>query len=174
MKFLDGKKALIFAEELYEDLELWYPYYRLIEEGASVTIAAPEIRQYSGKNGYPLKPDTTFKGISADQFDILIIPGGFAPDKLRRYKEVLEITRDFHEAKKVIAFICHAGWVPISAKILNGKNVTCVPAIKDDIENAGAIYHDKEVVVDENIITSRRPPDLPAFCRAITEHFSAG
>lgn len=172
MKRLEGKSVLIFAEEVYEDLELWYPYYRLIEEGASATIAAPEIKQYTGKNGYPLKPDTTIDNVSADQFDILVIPGGFAPDKLRRYEKVLQITRDFDKAGKVIAFICHAGWVPISAKILEGKNVTCVNAIKDDIENAGAIYHDKEVVVDGHIITSRRPPDLPAFCRAIIAHFS--
>ncbi len=167
---LNGRNVLIFAEDIYEDLELWYPYYRMIEEGAVVTIAAPEMRQYKGKNGYPLKPDKAIDDISADQFDILIIPGGFAPDKLRRYEKVLQITRDFDKAKKVIAFICHAGWVPISAKILEGKNVTCVPAIKDDIENAGAIYHDKEVVVDGHLITSRKPPDLPAFCRAILEH----
>ncbi len=171
MKHLQDKNVLIFAEDVYEDLELWYPYYRLIEEGAMATIAAPEMKQYHGKNGYPLKPDTTVDKVSAADFDILVIPGGFAPDKLRRYEKVLQITRDFHKAEKVIAFICHAGWVPISAKILNGKNVTCVPAIKDDIENAGAIYHDKEVVVDGHIITSRRPPDLPAFCRAIIDHF---
>lgn len=173
MKQLDGKKVLIFAEDLYEDLELWYPYYRLIEEGAVATIAAPEMKQYNGKNGYPLKPDNTIDDISADRFDILVIPGGFAPDKLRRYEKVLQITRDFDKAKKVIAFICHAGWVPISAKILKGKNVTCVPAIKDDIENAGAIYHDKEVVVDGHLITSRKPPDLPAFCRAIIGFFKS-
>jgi len=169
MARLNGKKILIFAEELYEDLELWYPYYRLIEEGADVTIAAPEIKQYKGKNGYPLKPDTTFDKISSQQFDGLVIPGGFAPDKLRRYEKVLQLTREFDESGKVIAFICHAGWVPISAKILKGKNVTCVPAIKDDIENAGANYSDKEVVVDGHIITSRRPPDLPAFCKAIID-----
>lgn len=172
MKRLTGKKVLIFAEDLYEDLELWYPYYRLIEEGAEAIIAAPEIKTYRGKNGYPLTPDVTFDDISAQDFDILVIPGGFAPDKLRRYEKVLQLTRDFNDAGKVIAFICHAGWVPISAKILKGKNVTCVNAIKDDIENAGAIYHDKEVVVDGNIITSRRPPDLPAFTRAIIDFFA--
>jgi protease I len=173
MQILKGKSVLLLAEDLYEDLELWYPYYRLIEEGASATIAAPEMKQYTGKNGYPLKPDTTIDNVSADQFDILVIPGGFAPDKLRRYDEVLRITQDFNNAGKVIAFICHAGWVPISAKILRGKHVTCVNAIRDDIENAGAIYHDEEVVVDGHIITSRRPPDLPAFCRAIIQYFSA-
>jgi protease I len=168
---LEGRNILLFAEDLYEDLELWYPYYRLIEEGAKATIASPEIKQYRGKNGYPLKPDITVDQVTVDSFDILVIPGGYAPDKLRRYEKVLQLTREFHSAGKVIAFICHAGWVPISAGILKGKNVTAFRAIKDDIVNAGAIYHDKDVVVDGNLITSRTPADLPAFCRAIIDYF---
>jgi protease I len=172
MKRLDGKKFLILTEENYEDLELWYPKYRLIEEGAEVTVAAPEIRLYRGKNGYPLKPDAAIDTCNPADYDGLIIPGGFAPDKLRRYESVLSMTREFNAAGKPIAFICHAGWVPISAGILKDKNVTCVRAIKDDIQNAGAVYHDKEVVIDGNLITSRTPDDLPAFCQAIIAFFS--
>ncbi len=171
MEYVAGKKFLILAEDYYEDLELWYPKYRLIEAGGEVAIAAPQMKQYRGKNGYPLSPDVLIEACRAEDFDGLIIPGGFAPDKLRRYESVLNLTRGFHTSGKLIAFICHAGWVPISAKILKGKHVTCVSAIKDDIENAGAIYHDKEVVVDGNIVTSRKPADLPAFCRAIIAHF---
>ncbi len=167
MPNLTNKKILILVEAVYEDLELWYPKIRLIEEGAQVIVAGPEKKPYQGKNGYPCTPDATIVEVNIKDFAALVIPGGFAPDKLRRYPRVLEIVRQFHEAKKPIAFICHAGWVPISAKILRGRKVTGVSAIKDDLENAGATYLDQSVVVDENLISSRTPADLPDFCRAI-------
>lgn len=167
MGLLNGKKILLFAEEMYEDLELLYPKIRLTEEGAKTTVAAPEVKIYRGKNGYPIKADVSVNDVRAKDFDALVIPGGFAPDKLRRYPKILEITQQFNSERKTIAFICHAGWVPISAKILKGKHATSVKAIKDDMENAGAVWEDKSVVVDGNLISSRTPEDLPDFCGAI-------
>lgn len=166
-KMLKNKKVIIFAENIYEDLELWYPKLRLTEEGAKVIAAGTGEKTYKGKNGYPLEVDGNIKDYKAKEFDAVIIPGGFAPDKLRRHKEVLDFVREMHKDGKVIAAICHAGWVLASAGIAKGKKVTCVSAIKDDMANAGAEYSDKEVVVDGNIITSRKPDDLPAFCREI-------
>jgi len=167
MWLLSGKSILFFAEEMYEDLELWYPKIRLTEEGAKTVVAAPEVKVYRGKNGYPVKADISINNVRTNEYDALVIPGGYAPDKLRRYPKVLEITRQIYNENKVVAFICHAGWVPISAKIVKGKKVTSVRAIKDDMENAGAIWEDKSVVVDGNLISSRTPEDLPDFCRAI-------
>ena len=169
MANLAGKKVLFFVDEAYEELELWYPKIRLEEEGATTVVAGAEGKSYKGKNGYPCRPDISFDKIEARQFDAVVIPGGFAPDKLRRHNKVLEITRDLFAAHKPVAFICHAGWVPISAKILKGKNVTGVSAIRDDLENAGATYHDRSVVIDGNLISSRTPKDLPDFCRAIID-----
>lgn len=164
---LKNKKVIIFAENIYEDLELWYPKLRLTEEGAKVVAAGTGEKTYKGKNGYPLEVDGNIKDYKAKDFDAVIIPGGFAPDRLRRYKEVLDFVREMHKDGKVIAAICHAGWVLASAGIVKGKKVTCVSTIKDDMANAGAEYSDKEVIVDGNIITSRMPSDLPAFCREI-------
>lgn len=164
---LANKKVLVFVEAMYEDLELWYPKIRLTETGAHVIVAGPEKKTYSGKYGYPCAADATINEIEASDFQALVIPGGYAPDKLRRYPRVLEIVREFNEAKKPIAFICHAGWVPISAKILRGRKVTGVAAIKDDLENAGASYIDQPVVVDGHLISSRKVADLPDFCREI-------
>ncbi len=169
---LKSKKVIIFAENIYEDLELWYPKLRLTEEGAKVVAAGTGEKAYKGKNGYPLEVDGNIKDYKANDFDAVIIPGGFAPDRLRRYKEVLDFVREMHKDGKVIAAICHAGWVLASAGIVKGKKVTCVSAIKDDMVNAGAYYSDKEVVVDGNIITSRMPSDLPAFCREIIRALS--
>jgi protease I len=166
---LTGRKILLFCAEQYEDLELWYPKIRLEEEGADCTVAGMGAEEYRGKHGYPCRPDATVEEVSADDFDALVIPGGFAPDKLRRSPRVLELTRSIHEAGKPVAFICHAGWVPISARIVKGRKVTSVGAICDDLENAGATWLDQAVVVDGNLITSRTPADLPAFCRAIIE-----
>jgi len=164
---LNGKKVLLFAGPLYEDLELWYPKIRLEEEGAATTVAGLGEKTYQGKRGYPVTVDTNVDQVSAAGFDGLVIPGGFAPDQLRRHDTVLRITREIYQAGKALAFICHAGWVPISAKILRGKRATSVRAIKDDMENAGVIWEDAPVVVDGNLISSRTPADLPAFCKAL-------
>jgi protease I len=167
MGLLEGKNVLLFVEDLYEDLELLYPKIRLKEEGAKTVVAAPELRLYRGKNGYPLKADVTVDNVRVRDFDALVIPGGYAPDRLRRYPRILEIVEEFDSARKPIAFICHAGWVPISAKILKEKNATSVRAIKDDMENAGVAWEDTSVVVDGHLISSRTPEDLPDFCKAI-------
>lgn len=164
---LKGKRVLIFAAGLYEDLELWYPKIRLEEEGAATTVAGMGEKTYPGKRGYPVTVDTNVDQVDATHFDALIIPGGFAPDQLRRSEVVLRLTREIYRAGKPVAFICHAGWVPISAKILKGKHATSVRAIKDDMENAGVIWEDSAVVVDGNLISSRTPADLPQFCKAL-------
>jgi protease I len=165
---LTGKRVAVLAEELYEDLELWYPALRLREAGAEVKIiGSGSAPTHPSKHGYPVTVDASAADVSADDFDALVVPGGYAPDKLRRYPAVLDLVRQVFEQGKVVAMICHAAWVPISAGILKGRTVTCVPAIKDDVVNAGATYVDREVVVDGNLISSRRPADLPAFCRAI-------
>ncbi len=170
MARLTGKRVLMFVEDMYEDLELWYPRLRLMEEGAEVVVAAPDkTRTYMGKHGYPCKADAHLDGLKSDDFDILVICGGFAPDRLRRNRKVLELTREMHQAGKVVAHICHAGWIPISAGIMRGYKCTSTPAIKDDLVNAGALWMDAPVVVDRNMISSRRPDDLPLFCRAIIE-----
>lgn len=172
MSVLKGKRILFFVHELYEDLELWYPKLRLEEAGAEVVIAAPEKRVYHGKHGYPCTPDALLEEVDSQSFDGLVIPGGFAPDKLRRYDRVLEIVREFDAVGKMIAFICHAGWVPISAKILRGRKATSVGAIKDDMVNAGVEYVDQAVVHDGHLISSRHVNDLPAFGQAIIHYLS--
>lgn len=171
---LQGKRVLLFAGPLYEDLELWYPKIRLEEEGAATTVAGLGDPTYPGKRGYPVTVDTNVDQVDAAMFDGLVIPGGFAPDQLRRSERVLQLTRDIHLAGKPVAFICHAGWVPISAKILRGKRATSVRAIKDDMENAGVRWEDSPVVVDGNLISSRTPADLPQFCRALIAALERG
>lgn len=171
---LDGKRVLMFVDDVYEDLELWYPRLRLIEEGAGVVVAGPVTEKiYAGKHGYPAKADARFDAVEEKDFDALVIPGGFAPDKLRRLPRVLELTRSFQEKGKLVAHICHAGWIPISAGIMKGYRCTSTPGIKDDLVNAGAEWVDEPVVADRNMISSRRPDDLPAFCRAIIEYMSS-
>lgn len=172
-KSLTNIKVLTIVDDIYEDLELWYPKYRLEAEGAEVLIAALEKKTYTGKHGYPAAADILLDDSLADHFDAFLIPGGFMPDKLRRFPKVLELTKDFDKQGKCIAMICHAGWIPISAKILKGRVVTSTPGIKDDIENAGAIWIDQAVVTDRNIISSRRPPDLPEFGEAIVEYLKS-
>jgi protease I len=169
-----GKKVLLFAGPLYEDLELWYPKIRLEEEGVVTTVAGLGERTYQGKRGYPVTVDVNVEQVEAAGFDGLVIPGGFAPDQMRRSAKVLDVTRDIYQAGKPVAFICHAGWVPISARILKGKRATSVRAIKDDMENAGAIWEDRAVVVDGNLISSRTPADLPQFCRALLAALERG
>jgi protease I len=165
---LIGKRIAILAENNYQELELWYPLLRLREAGAEVkVIGTGSAETYTSKYGYPVKVDVAAHQVKAADFDAIIVPGGYAPDLLRRYEAVLKLVREAHQQGKVVAAICHAGWVLISAGILKGRQVTCVSAIKDDVINAGATYLDQEVVRDGNIITSRMPGDLPAFCRTI-------
>jgi protease I len=170
---LSGKRILIFTGEIYEDLELWYPKLRLLEAGAAVTVAGPQAKtHYNGKHGYPCVSDTAIAAMRGDEFDALVVPGGFMPDKLRRDPAVLNLVRDFDSAGKPIAAICHGGWIPISAGVYRGVRVTGSPGIKDDLINAGAVYEDAEVVVDRHHISSRHPDDLPAFCRALIAKLS--
>jgi protease I len=164
---LNGRTVLFFAAAQYEDLELWYPRIRLEEEGARTVVAGLGDRSYSGKKGYPVTVDMNVDDVYPEEFDGLVIPGGYAPDLMRRSERLLAVTRAIHDAGKPVAFICHAGWVPISARILKGRRCTSVRAIKDDIENAGATWLDEPVVVDGNLISSRTPADLPQFCRAL-------
>lgn len=164
---LSNKTVLIFAGPLYEDLELWYPKIRLEEEGARTVVAGTGERTYQGKRGYPLTVDTSVDDISSGSFDGLVIPGGYAPDVMRRSAKLLQLTREIYQAGKPVAFICHAGWVPISAGIVRGRRGTSVGAIKDDLVNAGMIWEDSPVVVDGNLISSRTPADLPQFMRAL-------
>jgi protease I len=165
---LEGKRVAVLAEDNYQDLELWYPLLRMREAGAEVkVIGTGSAETYTGKYGYPVTVDAAADEVKAADFDAVIIPGGYAPDRLRRYPAVLKLVREVFKQGKVVAAICHAGWVPVSAGILKGKKATCFFAIKDDVVNAGATYLDQEVVQDGNLITSRRPDDLPAFCRTI-------
>lgn len=164
---LEGKSILFFAAPWYEDLELWYPKIRLEEEGAETVVAGLGEKTYQGKRGYPVTVDANVDDLDAADFDALVIPGGYAPDILRRSAKVLSLTREINAAGKPVAFICHAGWVPISAGIVRGKRGTSVGAIRDDLVNAGMLWEDSPVVVDGNLISSRTPADLPQFSRAI-------
>ncbi len=170
---LKGRKVALLVEDYYQELEVWYPLLRLKEAGAEVVTLGREAgKTYTSKRGYPVTADSDFASASASSFDAVIVPGGYAPDFLRRYPEVLKLVRDADAAGKVIAAICHAGWVLCSAGVLKGRRATCFIAIKDDVVNAGAHYVDEEVVVDGNLVTSRVPTDLPAFCRAIIQQLS--
>jgi protease I len=170
---LTGRRFLMFVDDVYEDLELWYPKLRLIEAGAEVVVAGPQRgRQYSGKHGYPCVADAAIAEQSADGFHGLVIPGGFAPDKLRRDRQVLALVQATAAAGKLVAAICHGGWIPISAGVYRGVRVTGSPGIRDDLVNAGAVWEDAPVVVDRHFISSRKPDDLPDFCRAIVQFLS--
>jgi protease I len=165
---LAGKSFLMFIDDIYEDLEVWYPRLRLIEAGASVVMAGPVAgKVYAGKHGYPAVADAAIADVREADFTGLILPGGFAPDKLRRLDEVKDLTRRFFDRGKLVAHVCHGGWMAASAGICRGYTMTSTPGIKDDLVNAGATWVDQEVVVDRNMISARRPDDLPAFMRAI-------
>ncbi|MCA1319489.1 type 1 glutamine amidotransferase [Bacillus tianshenii] len=163
---LHNKKIIQLVSDDFEDLELWYPVLRLREEGATVVIAGEKPNEtYMGKYGVPIESDVSFHDLDPNDFDAILVPGGWSPDKLRRYDDILSLIRVMNEQQKPIGQICHAGWVLISAKILEGKKVTSTPGIKDDMINAGATWVNEPVVVDANLVSSRRPPDLPDYMR---------
>ena len=167
---LAGRKVLLLAADLFEDMELLYPLYRLREEDVVVTVAGLDNRAVMGKKGHgPVSVDTVVDGLAERDFDGLVIPGGYAPDKLRRSQAVLGLVRDFDGAGKPVAFICHAGWVPISAKILKGRRATSVAAIRDDMINAGTDWVDEATVVDGNLISARTPDDLGPWMKALLQ-----
>jgi protease I len=167
---LTGKRILTFVGDIYEDLELWYPKLRLTEAGATVVVAGEKAEaKYTGKNGYPCVSGAAIGRMRAGDFDGVVVPGGFMPDKLRRDRDVLQLIRDFDESGKLIAAICHGGWIPISAGVYRGVRVTGSPGIKDDLVNAGAVWQDAAVVIDRHFVSSRKPDDLPDFCRGILQ-----
>lgn len=162
------KKMAVLVEDQYQVLEVWYPYFRLREEGIeTVLVGSGAKKEYKSKEGYPAPQELSIKDANVQDFIGVIIPGGYAPDILRRYDAVNKFVRDMDKEGKIVASICHGGWVLVSAGVLKGRKATSFSAIKDDIVNAGGEFLDKEVVVDGNLITSRNPYDLPAFCREI-------
>ena len=166
------KKVAVLVEDYYQVLEVWYPYLRLREDGIQTILVGTGKGEYKSKEGYPAKEELSIKKARTDDFAAVVIPGGYAPDILRRYPEVNKFVRDMYREGKLVAAICHAGWVLASAGILRGRKVTGFSAIKDDLINAGAKFLDQEVVVDGNLITSRNPYDLPAFCSEIIKKLS--
>ncbi|NWJ49069.1 MAG: type 1 glutamine amidotransferase [Chloroflexi bacterium] len=165
---LHGKKIAILAEQLYQEVELWYPLYRFKEAGAEVIVVAPEAgKTYASKLGYPVKSDKAAAEVTAADFDALIVPGGFSPDYMRRNAAMVQLVKAITEQGKVVAAICHGPWMLCSADVLQGKRATSFFSIKADLVHAGAQWVDEEVVRDGNLITSRQPDDLPAFCREV-------
>lgn len=159
------KKILMITGKDYDDSEVLYPYYRLIEEGYAVDVASVERGEVAGKYHFKIDANLSFDEVNADDYVALMLPGGKAPEKLRLIDKVCDIVREFESARKPIAAICHGQQILISADVLKGKNATCYPGIRDDIKNAGAIYEDNRVVVCKNLVTSRRPEDLPYFMK---------
>jgi protease I len=167
---LKGKRAAVLVEQMYQEMEVWYPIYRLREAGCHVTVVGPEAGQtYPSKFGYPVKSDKAARDVSAQDFDVLVIPGGYAPDHMRRTEAMILLVSTMAEQGKIIAAICHGPWMLCSTQALKGRKATCFFAIKDDVVNAGAKYVDAEVIRDGNIITSRKPDDLPAFMQSIIQ-----
>jgi protease I len=167
-------KALILCADGFEDLELLYPLYRLREEGVEVKVASPDGDRITGEHGYVVPADLDYGDVNPADFDLLIIPGGKAPETVRLREEARDHARTFFDSGKIVAAICHGPQVLITAGVLSGRNVTCAPGIRDDVRAAGAVYRDRAVVVDDNLITSRAPGDLPAFCREITSALRTG
>jgi len=164
---LSGKRIAVLVDNLYQEMEVWAPLYRFREAGAEVvTVGAEAGATYTSKLGYPCKADKSYDEVDATDFHGVICPGGFAPDFIRRYPKALKFVRDLDAAGKLVAAICHGPWICVSAGILRGRRATSFFAIKDDVVNAGAEWSDEEVVVDRNLVTSRKPDDLPAFCHA--------
>jgi|SRR5690625_4592431 len=167
---LKDKKVITVVDQEYNDLELWYPILRLKEEGVTVDIVGPEANTvYNGQAGIPVTTDHAYSDVNADDYDGILVPGGWAPDRIRRYPEVLEFIQEMDQAEKPIGQICHAGWVLVSADVIKGRKVTSTPAIKDDMINAGATWVNEETVVDGHIISSRRPDDLPPYMKAFID-----
>jgi protease I len=167
---LQGKRVAVLVEQQYQEMEVWYPVYRLREAGCTVELVGPEAgKTYASKLGYPAKSTLAASDAKADQFAAVVIPGGFAPDYIRRSEAMLKLVRDAYSQKKPVAAICHGPWVLCSTTALKGRKVTCFHSIKDDVTNAGGTYVDQEVVIDGNVITSRTPEDLPAFVVALME-----
>lgn len=170
---LSGKKIAIFVEELFNLFEFWYPYYRLKEAGAEViVVGSGRAEEFTGKPGTVVKADIDAENASADNFDAIVIPGGYAPDMMRRYPAMVQLVKDADASGKVIAAICHAGWMLVSADILKNRTATSFFAIKDDMVNAGAEWVDEPVVIDGNLITSRKPDDMIYFLPAIIKAMS--
>lgn len=171
---LKGKKIGVLIEKDYQDLEVWYPALRLREEGAEVLLIGTTERNVKGKYGYPAVADRLMDEIHGADLDALVVPGGWAPDFLRRHAPILRLVREVNDAGKPLAAICHAGWVLASAGVLKGRTATSFSAIRADVENAGARWVDEPVVVDGNLITSRTPEDLPVFTRTLRDALARG
>jgi protease I len=168
MNMPKSKKVAIMVAEQYQVIEVWYPYYRLKEAGIDCDFVAAEAnKEYPSKEGYPCKSTVAAKNAKIEDYSCMIVPGGFAPDFMRRSEDMIKLANDMVNANKIIASICHGAWLLCSTKIYKGKTATCYMSVRDDIKNAGAKYVDEECVVDGNLITSRKPDDLPAFCVAI-------
>jgi protease I len=164
---LNGKRIAILVDNLYQEMEVWYPLFRFKEAGAEVvTVGAEAGKTYTSKLGYPVKADKSYDEVQANDFHGVIIPGGYAPDHIRRHPRAIQFVREIDGSGKLVASICHGPWVLCSTGTLRDRKATCFYAIKDDLINAGAQYEDAEVVVDTNLVTSRKPEDLPAFCAA--------
>jgi protease I len=163
MKTPAAKTVAILVEELYQEMEVWYPAYRLREGGHKTLFVGTGKPEYKSKLGYPVKAEADVREIKAKDLDGVIVPGGYAPDFLRRFPEMVQLVAAVDKSGKPVGAICHAAWLLCSAGVLKGRTATCFFAIKDDVVNAGAKYVDQEVVVDRNLVTSRKPDDLPAF-----------
>ena len=171
---LSDKKIAILAEDDYQELELHYPRLRLIEAGARVSVIGTGKNEYVSEKGYAVEVDADAADVHANDFDAVVIPGGMAPDKMRGNRDMVDFVRDMHAQDKPVAWICHAGWMAISADVIRDRRVTSFASIRDDMINAGGNWVDEEVVVDGNLISSRTPPDLPAFCKALISALEDG
>jgi protease I len=170
---LEGKRVALLIEDEYQEMEGWYPNFRLREEGATVVVVGSEKRVFKSKLGYEMEADVAAGDVAAADFDAVIVPGGYAPDHMRLYPAMIDLVRDAYQGGKLVAAICHGGWMLASAGACKGRRITGYAPIKDDVVNAGGEWVDTdEVVVDGNVITSRTPPDLPAFARAIVEYLA--